>query len=146
MHALSRRSDVISSIKILSSSGGDFGEFVIPGNGLPQPRTSSAEVSSRPVFMINARAQRKLPHTRIISVIVKQHLVQIGRIDGPAQYSSQILAAEVLPTTTSLRYFLVASSPRALGWVPRKQNMLKGHLLRVIYHLTRGIHRGDLFG
>ena len=26
-------------------------------------------------------------------VIVKQHLVQIDRIDGPAEYSSQILAA-----------------------------------------------------
>ena len=25
---------------------------------------------------------------------------------------------------------------RALGWVPREQNMLKGHLPRVIYHLV----------
>ena len=34
-----------------------------------------------------------LPHTWIILVIVKQHLVQIGRVDGPIEYLSCILAA-----------------------------------------------------
>ena len=37
------------------------------------------------VFMINTRAQRKLLHTWIILVIVKEHLVQIGRIDEPTE-------------------------------------------------------------
>jgi hypothetical protein len=52
-------------------------------------------------------------HTWIIAVIVKQHPVQIGRIDGPTEY---------LSTRTSL------------GGVPREQKMLKGHLPRVICH------------
>jgi hypothetical protein len=49
--------------------------------------------SSGPIFGISARAQRTLLHTWIILVIAKQHLVQIDRIDGPAEYLSQILAA-----------------------------------------------------
>ena len=43
--------------------------------------------------MINTRAQRKLLHACIILVIVKQHLVQIGRIHRPTEYLSYILAA-----------------------------------------------------
>ena len=43
--------------------------------------------------MINTQAQCKLLHTCFISVIVKQHLVQMGRIDGPAEYLSQKVAA-----------------------------------------------------
>jgi hypothetical protein len=39
-----------------------------------------------------SRAQRKLLHSWNTLVIVKQHLVQIGRTDGPAEYLSQILA------------------------------------------------------
>ena len=35
----------------------------------------------------DTRAQRKLPHTWIIQVVVKQDLVRIGRIDGPTEYS-----------------------------------------------------------
>jgi hypothetical protein len=35
-----------------------------------------------------SRAQCKLLHTWIILVIVTQHLVQIGRIDGPTDYLS----------------------------------------------------------
>ena len=41
--------------------------------------------------MINTRAQSKLLHTRIILVIVKQHLVQIRRIDGPDEYYRKYL-------------------------------------------------------
>ena len=41
--------------------------------------------------MINTRAQRKLTHTWIILVLVKQRLVQIGRIDGLTEYVKQIL-------------------------------------------------------
>ena len=43
--------------------------------------------------MINTPAQWKLLHTWILLVIVKQHLVHVGRIDGPAEHLSQILAA-----------------------------------------------------
>ena len=46
----------------------------------------------RTSFVMNARPQPKIRHTWIILVIVKQRLVQIGRIDGPNQYSSQMLA------------------------------------------------------
>ena len=38
--------------------------------------------SSKRVFVIDTRAQRKLLNTWIMFVIVKQHLVKIGRIDG----------------------------------------------------------------
>ena len=47
-----------------------------------------AAISSGRVFVINTRAQRKLLHTWIIVVIVQQHLVQIGQIDGPTECSS----------------------------------------------------------
>jgi len=57
---------------------------------LPQ---SGRQISSGRVFMINTRAQRKLLQTWIVLVIVKRHLVQLGRIDGPTEYLSQILAA-----------------------------------------------------
>ena len=36
--------------------------------------------------MMNTPAPRKLLHTWIIEVIVKQHLVQIDRIDGPTDH------------------------------------------------------------
>ena len=39
------------------------------------------------------RAHWKSLHFWIILVVVKQHLVHIGRIDGPTEYLSQILAA-----------------------------------------------------
>jgi len=42
-------------------------------------------------LMMNAQAQWKLLHTWIISALVKQHLVQSGRIDGPTENLSQIL-------------------------------------------------------
>ena len=48
-------------------------------------RTSISDKSSGPT--------KKMLNIYIISVIVKQHLVQIGRIDGPIEYSSYILAA-----------------------------------------------------
>jgi len=41
--------------------------------------------------MMETLAQRKLLHTSIISVAVKQHLAYIGRMDGPTEYSSSIL-------------------------------------------------------
>ena len=41
-----------------------------------------SEVLMYYIFMIKTRAQRKLLHTCIIVVIVKQYLVQIDRIDG----------------------------------------------------------------
>jgi len=50
-------------------------------------------ISSGPVFMISTRAQRKLLHNWIIIVIVNNLLVQIGRIDGPIEYLSEILTA-----------------------------------------------------
>ena len=50
-------------------------------------------VSFGRVFMINTRAQWNLLHTWIILVIIKQYLVQIGRVDGPVEHSSYILAA-----------------------------------------------------
>ena len=37
------------------------------------------------VFMIHSRAERKILHTWIILVIVKQHLAKIGRKDGPTE-------------------------------------------------------------
>ena len=43
--------------------------------------------------MISTRSQCKLLHTWIILVIVNQYLVQIGRIDGPDEFLSQIFAA-----------------------------------------------------
>ena len=42
--------------------------------------------------MINTRAERKLLRTWIILVTVKYHLVQIGGIDGHAEYFSLLLA------------------------------------------------------
>ena len=39
--------------------------------------------------MINTRAQLKILHSWIISIIVEQRLVQIGRIDGSPDYKSQ---------------------------------------------------------
>ena len=42
--------------------------------------------------MINTLPQRKLLHNWIILVIVTQHLVLIGRIDGPAEYLLKIRA------------------------------------------------------
>ena len=50
-------------------------------------------ISTRRVSLINAQAQRKLLQTWIILVVVKQHIVQIGPIDGPTEKLSQILAA-----------------------------------------------------
>ena len=43
--------------------------------------------------MRSARAEGKSLHTWIIVVFVKQHLVQIGRIDGPTDYLPQLLTA-----------------------------------------------------
>ena len=45
-------------------------------------------ISSGPVFMINSRVQAKLVHTWIIIVVVKPQLVQMSRMDGPAEYLS----------------------------------------------------------
>ena len=45
-------------------------------------------ISSGRAFMINTRDQRNLLHTWIILVTVKHHMVHIGRIDGPTEYSS----------------------------------------------------------
>ena len=42
--------------------------------------------------MITIRVQRKLLHTWIMLVIVRQHLVQIGQINGQSEYLSYILA------------------------------------------------------
>ena len=53
--------------------------------------------------MMNTRAQWKLLHTWITLVIVQQHLVQIDRIDGPAEHSLQIIAA--VRSLTDLRDF-----------------------------------------
>ena len=64
------------------------------GEERPWPLQSvPAAVSSGRVFMINDRAQRKLQHTWIVLVIVKEHLVQTFGIDGPVEYLSHILAA-----------------------------------------------------
>jgi hypothetical protein len=49
---------------------------------------SSWILSSGRAFMTNTRAQRRVLHTCIISVIVKHHLVHIGRMDGPTEYLS----------------------------------------------------------
>ena len=46
-------------------------------------------ISSGWVFMVNTRAQRNLLHTCIILAIVRQHLVQIDRIDRPTGYLSK---------------------------------------------------------
>ena len=43
--------------------------------------------------MIDTRAQRKLLHTWITSVIVRKRLALIGRKDGPTEYLSEMLAA-----------------------------------------------------
>jgi hypothetical protein len=61
-------------------------------------RTSSVQV-----FKLRTRDRRKLLHTWIRLVIVKQHLVQIGRIDGSAEYLSQILVAVQLVEQNTLR-------------------------------------------
>ena len=50
----------------------------------PTRRTTS--ISSGRVLNIHTRAQQKLLHSWIILVIVKPHLVQIGRVDGPTEY------------------------------------------------------------
>ena len=55
----------------------------------PQPPA----IASRRSFVKNTRAQRNLLHTWIILVVVKQHLVQIDRIDGRTEYLSEIPAA-----------------------------------------------------
>ena len=49
---------------------------------------AGARFSSGRVFVINTRAQRKLLHIWILLVIVKQHLVHIGRIDRATEYFS----------------------------------------------------------
>jgi len=48
-------------------------------------------ISSGRVFVTNTRAQRKLQHTWIILIIVKQQLVQIGRMERPIEHASYIL-------------------------------------------------------
>ena len=60
--------------------------------GSKTARLVQQPISSGRVPMINTGEQRKLLHTWVILVIVKQPLVQIGHIDGPAKYSSLILA------------------------------------------------------
>ena len=59
--------------------------FLVCGAGGRVSGCTSA-ISSRRPSITNTRAEQKLPHTWIILVIVKQHLVQIGRIDGPTEY------------------------------------------------------------
>ena len=64
-----------------------FGSFRFFGL---QPQADSGTcpaewLSSRRAFVKDTRAQQKLPHTWIILVIIKQHLVQIGRRDGPTK-------------------------------------------------------------
>ena len=49
---------------------------------------TGAEISSGRVFMINTLAQWNSTHVWIIFFIVKQHLVQVGRIDGPTECPS----------------------------------------------------------
>ena len=76
-----------------------------PLPGMPGVETYAKRptlVSSGRVFAINARTQQELLHTCIILVIVKQHLVQIGRIDGPTEYliSSLLLSSLELSDTT----------------------------------------------
>ena len=44
----------------------------------------------------------KLLHTWIILVIAVQHLVQIGRVDGPTEYASYVLAVTELEQTRLL--------------------------------------------
>ena len=64
-------------------------------------------ISSGRVFVINTRDQRNLLHTWIVLVIVKQRLVQIGRMDGSTEYLSQILAAIRSPFSFNLDKLLV---------------------------------------
>ena len=51
-----------------------------------QPSTPNAGGVSR--GLLNTPAQSKLLHTWIKLIIVRQHLVQIGRIDGSTEYVS----------------------------------------------------------
>jgi len=48
----------------------------------------------------------KLPHTWIMPVIVRQHLLQTDRLDGPTEYSSRKLAA-VRSNVGRRQYFAV---------------------------------------
>jgi len=70
-------------------------------------------ISSGRVFTINTRAQQKLLHTCIILVIVKHHLVQIGRIDGPTEYFLRILVYLVIYDSgkVSLEHLLLSRHP-----------------------------------
>ena len=45
-------------------------------------------ISSKREFMIITRAQQTVLHTWIVLVIVKQHLVHMGQIDGQTEYLS----------------------------------------------------------
>ena len=56
-------------------------------------RTLMLSISSGRVFMTSSQTQSKLLHTWIMLVIVKQHLMQIGRILGPTEYLFQTLVA-----------------------------------------------------
>ena len=55
------------------------------------------------------RAQRKSLHTWIALVIVKQHLDQIGRMDGPTEYFLKELATIIFHLKGPLRVPMVGS-------------------------------------
>ena len=72
--------------------------------------------------MMNTREQGTFLHAWIISGIGKQHLVQIGRIDGSTEYVSSILTAI---NSIQARQFGVFGylSGRKLTGVCRKPNV-----------------------
>ena len=49
-------------------------------------RLHSDPISSGRVCVVKTQAQWESLHTRIMLVIPKYHLVQLGRIDGPSEY------------------------------------------------------------
>jgi hypothetical protein len=62
---------------------------------------------------MNTRAQLKLLHTWITSVIEKQHLVQIDQINGPTEYLSYTLASiESAVSCPSFCFLTLVTGPR----------------------------------
>jgi hypothetical protein len=57
-------------------------------------------IQSHPDDMINTRAHYKLLHAWIILVILEQHLVHVGRIDGPTEYLSYIFRRDSIPLSS----------------------------------------------
>ena len=64
----------------------------------------------------------KLLHSWIILVVVKQHLVQIDRIDGPTRYLSRMLAAiRFLSPHATQHVVLHSTNPALLGYLAHKK-------------------------